>query len=192
MAVRKAKNEIPTIDCELVTIKVGSDEFGFDTANQISVEVQLEETEAVRLVVKGILRAQKKGSSVITGNTITLTDNVFNPELVLILQGGTIVYDETDPNKIMSYTPPVAGSKDKGEEFELCAYSTQYDTAGNVVRYEKITYPNCTGTPINLTSQDDAFRAPEYNITSMPADGEAPYSIDYVDALPELVENTNP
>ena len=36
--VRKSKEEIATIDCSLVTIETAEGEFGFDTANQISVE----------------------------------------------------------------------------------------------------------------------------------------------------------
>lgn len=186
MAVRKSKNEIATIDCTLVTIEVNGDEFGFDTANQIQVEPQTEDEDAVKLVVKGILRAQKPGQKTITGNEITLSDNVFNPELVLVLQGGTIEYDTTDPNKIVKYTPPVAGSSDKGEKFTLNAYSAQYNAAGTIVRYEKISYPNCQGDPIAFGSEDGAFRAPEYTIQSAPDTGQAPYEITYVDELPEL------
>ena len=186
MAVRKSKNEIATIDCSLVTIEVNGEEFGFDTANQIQVEPQTEDEDAVKLVVKGILRAQKPGQKTITGNEITLSDNVFNPELVLVLQGGTIEYDTTDPNKILSYTPPVAGSSDKGEKFTLNAYSAQYNAAGTIVRYEKISYPNCQGDPVAFGSEDGAFRAPEYTIQSAPDTGQAPYVITYVDELPEL------
>ena len=90
--VKKSKAEIATIDCSLVTIETDEGEFGFDTSNKVAVEPQIEEEEAVKLVVKGILRAQKPPVKTITGNEITLTDNVFNPELVLVLQGGTIKY----------------------------------------------------------------------------------------------------
>ena len=91
--MEKSRNEIPTIDVNLVTITTKSGkEFGFDTANQIEVEVQTEDTDAVRLVVKGRLRAQKPQESTITGHQITLHDNVFNPELVKVLQGGKILY----------------------------------------------------------------------------------------------------
>lgn len=187
MSVRKSKAEIATIDCSLITIETEDGEFGFDTANQIEVEPQVEEEDSVKLVVKGILRAQKPKISTITGNEITLTDNVFNPELVLILQGGTIKYDSVDPTKIVGYTPPVAGSADKGEVFKLNAYSAQYNAAGQIVNYEKITYPNCQGQPVAFGSEDGAFRAPEYTIDSAPAQGEAPYDITYVDSLPVLV-----
>lgn len=187
---KKSKAEIATIDVCLVTIETGegesAEEFGFDTANSIAVEPQIEEQEAVKLVVKGILRAQKPSTSTLTGNKITLTDNVFNPELVLVLQGGTIKYDTTTPAKVIGYTPPVAGSNDKGKVFKLNAYSAQYDASGQIVQYEKITYPNCQGVPVAFGSEDGAFRAPEYTINSAPKQGEAPYDISYVASLPVL------
>lgn len=196
MAVKKSKAEIATIDVSLVTIEVDGTEFGFDTASSIEVEPQINEEDAITLVVKGILRAQKPAVSTITGNQITLTDNVFNPELVQVLQGGTIKYwtsaehtteGDTDAGfGISSYTPPVAGSADKGKVFKLNAYSANYDASGQIVQYEKITYPNCQGTPVVFNSEDDAFRAPEYTINSAPKSNEAPYVITYVDELPEL------
>ena len=184
--VKKSKAEIATIDCCLVTIETSDGEFGFDTSNKIEVEPQIEEEDAVKLVVKGILRAQKPKTSTVTGNEITLSDNVFNPELVLVLQGGEILYDAVDTKKITGYNPPAAGSSDKGEVFKLNAYSAQYDASGQIVQYEKITYPNCQGQPVAFGSEDGAFRAPEYTITSAPKTGERPYEIRYVDALPTL------
>lgn len=199
MAVKKSKAEIATIDVSLVTIEVDGTEFGFDTASSIEVEPQINEEDAITLVVKGILRAQKPAVSTITGNQITLTDNVFNPELVQVLQGGTIKYwtsaehtteGDTDAGfGISSYTPPVAGSADKGKVFKLNAYSANYDASGQIVQYEKITYPNCQGTPVALNSEDGAFRAPEYTINSAPRSNEAPYVITYVDELPTLQGN---
>lgn len=185
---KKSKAEIATIDVRLVTIETTDGEFGFDTANKIEVEPQIEEEDAVKLVVKGILRAQKPKTSTLTGNEITLTDNVFNPELVLVLQGGTIQYDTSDTKKVVGYTPPVAGSADKGKIFKLNAYSAQYDASGQIVQYEKITYPNCQGVPVAFGSEDGAFRAPEYTINSAPKTGEAPYVISYVASLPVFAD----
>ena len=197
--VKKSKAEIATIDVSLVTIEVDSTEFGFDTASSIEVEPQINEEDAITLVVKGILRAQKPAVSTITGNKITLTDNVFNPELVQVLQGGKIKYWTSEEHTtegdadagfgISSYTPPVAGSADKGKVFKLNAYSANYDASGQIVQYEKITYPNCQGTPVALNSEDGAFRAPEYTINSAPKSNEAPYVITYVDELPTLQDN---
>lgn len=197
MAIKKG-HEIPTIDVAMVTAQVGGgDEIAFDTASQIAVEPQVNEEDPVQLVVKGILRAQKPAVSTLTGNQITLTDNVFNPELVKILQGGTIKYwadeEHSEPATeedagfgVASYTPPVAGSGEKGTPFTLNAYTTIYDAAGLITGYEKISYPNCQGTPVALSSEDGAFRAPEYVINSSPKSGEAPYIISYVDTLPTV------
>lgn len=188
--VYKSKAEIPTIDVALVTIEVDSREFGFDTANSIEVEPQLNETDPVQLVIKSKLKAQKRGVTTLTGNKITLTDNVFNPELVLTLQGGSIQYDTSNSDKIIGYKPPTAASGDTGKTFKLNAYSAQYNAAGQIVQYEKITYPNCTGVPVAFKSVDNEFRTPEYTINSAPDEDEEPYVISYVDALPTLSEQT--
>ena len=190
-------HEIPTIDVAMVTIAVsGGTEIALQTASKIAVSVQMETEDAVKLVVKGKLIAQKPQTTTITGNTVTLTDNVFNPEMVKILQGGTVKYwtsedqtAETDSDAgygVSSYTPPVAGSDDKGTPFTLNAYSAIYDAAGLITGYEKIAYPNCQGTPVALNSEDNVFRAPEYTVNSAPKTGEAPYKITYVKTLPTI------
>lgn len=190
MAVYKPKALIATIDCCLVTVSTGTGatakEIGFDTSNKVQVEPQLETQEAVKLIVKGILRAQKPKKVTITGNQITLTDNLFNPELVKILQGGTIA---ESGGKITGYTPPLVGDAAEGEKFTLNCYSAQYDEAGDIVQYEKITYPNCKGQPYAFGAEDGVFRASEYVIQSAAKKGEAPYTITYVAELPTL---TNP
>lgn len=183
---------IPTIDVALVVVRVrtadGDDsnviEIAVDTANKIAVEPQTETTDAIKLVKLGRLIAQKPATTTITGHQITMTDNVFIPELVKILQGGIVGgADDT-----LTYTPPVAGSTDKGQVFELDCYSAQYDASGQIVRYEKITYPNCQGTPVAMSSEDDVFRVPEYTINSAPKVGEAPYRISYIKTLPQFTD----
>lgn len=199
MAIKRG-TEIPTIDVALVTIEAGTGEnkkeIALDTASKIEVEPQIEESDAVKLIVKGVLKAQKPQVSTLTGNEITLTDNVFTPELVQILQGGIIYYwtDENHSAKqttqtaygIAGYTPPLPSSKNKGELFILNAYSVQYDASGQIVQYEKISYPNCRGTVTGFGSEDDVFRAPEYVITSAPKEDEPPYTIEYLDEIPEI------
>lgn len=190
----KKITEIPTIDVAMVMVETDDESFILDTANKIEVEPQIETTDAVKLIVKGRLIAQKPEESTITGNQITLTDNVFSPELVKMLQGGTIKYwssaehttTGTSPTEfgIAGYDPPTTGSGEKGKVFKLHAFSAQYDTSGQIVQYEKITYPNCQGVPVAFGSEDGAFRAPEYTINSAPKSNEPPYSISYVPTLP--------
>ena len=99
-----------------------------------------------------------------------------------MLQGGSLT--KGGDNVITGYTPPVAGSNERGKIFKLKAYSAQYNAAGVIVRYECITYPHCQGVPVAFNSEDGAFRAPEYTINSAPDIGEAPYTITYVETLP--------
>lgn len=181
MATKKAANGIPTIDVSLVVVRTTEVEIAVDTANKIAVEAQTEESDAIKLVKLGKLLAQKPATKTITGHTITLTDNVFIPEVVKIFQGGTV---GESSDGYPSYTPPVAGGTDKGEVFDLDCYSAVYDSSGQIVKYELITYPNCQGTPVVLNTEDDVFRLPEYTINSAPKKGQPPYKISYVDELP--------
>lgn len=171
---------IPTIDVALVVIRTGGNEIALDTSNSVAVEPQIEEADPVQLIVKGKLIAQKPSTSTITGHQITLSDNVFTPEIAKILQGGTI----SGEGLTLTYQPPVSGSDEKGEIFELDCYSAEYDSSGQIVKYEKITYPNCQGTPFAINTEDDTFRVSEYTINSAPKKGQAPYKISYVETLP--------
>lgn len=184
----KKGTELATIDVVCVSVKPAGteDELILNTANQIQVTTATETQDKVPLIVKGVLIAQKPQVTTVTGNTLVITDNVFNPELVKILQGGTIKYSEGEPTKVVGYTPPAVGSSDKGQVFDLMAYSAIYDAAGLIKGYERITYPNCQGVPVAFNSQDGAFRAPSYTINSAPNNGQAPYDIDIVDTLPTV------
>lgn len=186
----KRAQAIPTIDCQLVVVRpVGETTwYALDTATSIGVEPQIETTDAVKLIIKNKLRAQKREGQTITGHTITLTDNVLTPELVQILQGGTITTDSVS-GEITGYKPPKVGSDDTGKIFELDTYSAIYGTSGTLLKYEKITYPNCKGNPVAFGAEDNVFRAPQYTITSAP-EGVEPYTISYVDELPTVTENT--
>lgn len=184
----KKGTEIATIDVSLVSIQgyeEGADELILDTANQINVTLGTETTDPVQLIVKGRLIAQKPQETTVTGNTIVLTDNVFNDQLVLILQGGTIKYAE-DGTTFAGYIPPVSGSNEKGKIFKLKAYSAIYNAAGILTGYECIEYPNCQGVPVAFGSEDGVFRVSEYTINSAPAEGEPPYTIDIVAELPKV------
>lgn len=188
----KKPHEVATIDCVLVTLSphVEGDgdktEYAIDTASKIQVDIQTETTDAIKLIIKGVLKAQKHRQVTVTGNQLTLTDNVFTPEIVKMLQGGTLDTDVSS-GAIKSYTPPVVGSKQEDlPVFDVMVYSAIYNAAGIITGYEKVTYPNCQGNPISMSSEDNVFRVNEYVIDSAPNTGEAPYKIEYVTELPTV------
>lgn len=190
MAINRG-TELATIDVALVTVKTNDseDELALDTANQVQVTVNSETTDAIKLIIKGKLKAQKGEQITVTGNNIVLSDNVFNPELVKILQGGEIEYNEDKSFK--KYIPPVAGGDVNSKPFTLNVYSAIYNAAALVIGYEKITYPNCQGQPIALSSQDGTFRVAEYTINSAPDTGEPPYVLEIVKTLPQVTEQVS-
>ena len=200
MALKKG-TEVATIDVVLVTVKTASGvELALTTSNKVDVAPATETTDAVKNIVKGVLIAQKPAKTIVTGNALTMTDNVFNPQLVKTLQGGTIYYWQdaakttkgtTETNYgVAGYVPPVIGSTEEGEIFETSLYSAIYNAAGIITGYEKCTYPNCQGQPVAFSSEDGVFRAPEYTINSAPDRGEAPYEIEYISELPSLTTYT--
>ncbi|WP_417093897.1 hypothetical protein [Eubacterium sp.] len=201
MAEPKRGTEVAMIDACLVVMRTKGEteqQLALDTASQVEVAIATETTDAVKLIVKGKLIAQKKAVTTVTGNTLTLTDNVFNFEQAKIIQGGTLYYwtdnDHTSTQTtktefgIAGYEPPVAGSAEKGEVFDLDLYSAVYDTSGDIVQYEKISYPNCTGQPFGVGAQDDTFNVNAITIDSAPPKGKAPYSIMTVKELPAIAE----
>lgn len=188
MAAKKG-HEIATADVTLVTITTSEEtprELGLKTASQIQITTEFEEQDDVNHIVKGELIAKKRGKKTVTGTTVTLSDNVFNPELLQIIQGGEITYD-SDGN-FKKYISPVIGDEYNPVPFTLNAYSAQYDTTGLAVSYIKYVYTNCTGSPISFSAQDDTFATPEYTIKSAPAEGESSLNIERikVDELPVL------
>lgn len=153
------------------------------SGTKLGVEPQLETTDAVKCMIKGVLKAQKPEKKTLTGHTLTLTDNLTILELIEILQGGEITKD--DQQNITGYTPPVSGEEYTPIEFTLDAYSAQM-SGSSITGYEKTSYPGCSGQPTGLNSEDDVFRATEYTINSSPANGEPPYTIEYVKTLPTI------
>ena len=191
MAGPNKGTEMAVIDCCMIvlTTEDESKSFGVTSSVKLGVEPQIETTNPVKLIIKGVLKAQKKGKNTITGHQLTLTDNLTILEILEFVQGGTLTRDP-ETHKITGYKPPVVGEEYTPTKFKLEAYAAQMDEGGNVIQYEKTTYPGCTGQPVGLSSEDDVFRVNEYTIDSAPGNGEAPYEISYVDELPVLTEQS--
>ena len=120
----------------------------------------------------------------VTGATLTVSDNIFAPEIVKFIQGGEFVQDEL--GNFVSFSAPVAGEEVKPTKFDFNIYTAQRDVAGDVVSYMKVSFAGCTGKPVNIKLENGAFFAPEYTIVSAPAQNESVYVITAVDELPTL------
>ena len=183
----KKVTKMALIDVEMVEIvahNVGQDTFRWKTASNLDAELQISEGEAVELIVNGQLIAQKRAKDVVTGTQLTVSDNVFAPEIVKFIQGGEFEVDEH--GNFESYSAPLSGDEIKNDKFDFNIYTAQRDVAGDIVSYVKVEFPNCTGKPVNIKLENGAFFAPEYTIISAPSTGDAPYTITAVEELPAL------
>jgi hypothetical protein len=170
----KKVTKMALIDVEMVEIVAHNaemDTFRWQTASNLDAELQISEGEAVELIVNGRLIAQKRAKDVVTGAQLTVSDNVFAPEIVELIQGGEFVKDENGEFK--SYSAPLAGKESEPTKFDFNVYTAQRDMAGDIVSYMRISFPNCTGKPVDIKLENGAFFAPEYTIVSAPNNGES-------------------
>lgn len=118
-------NEVATIDVAMVTVKDSDNHiYGLQTSNKVDVTAVTDTKDAIKLIVKGNLIAQKPQKVTVTGNTIVLTDNVFNAQLVQLLQGGTITFSK----------------KYSSASTEFSAESTRYITVGTGADTEYLSF----------------------------------------------------
>lgn len=186
MANKKVTN-MALIDVEMVELvahNIEQDTYRWQTASNLDAELNITEGEATELIVNGRLIAQKRAKDVVTSTTLTVSDNVFAPEIVQFIQGGEFVKDES--GEFISYTAPLAGDEVKATKFDFNIYTAQRDMAGDIVSYMKIAFPNCAGKPVGIKLENGAFFAPSYEIISSASAGEAPYTITAVEELPTL------
>ncbi len=185
--------EVATIDATLVVLTNEADEtdsIGITSNTEVATEVQVETTDANKLMIKGTLKAQKLEKKTITGVKVTLTDNLTLLEAAKACQGGTITY--AADGSIQKYTPPVVDGEEKPVKYTCDVYSSCMDAGGDTIKYEKISYPHCVGEPVAYNAKDDEWRTAQYVLNSTAKNGEAPYSIEYVSELPEVVEPGEP
>ena len=81
--------EMAFIDCKMIVVTTEEDSpcsVAITSGAKLGVEALLDTVEAVKLNIKGVLKAQKKESKIITGHTLTLTDNMTILELMEIVQ----------------------------------------------------------------------------------------------------------
>ena len=172
-------------------LELSNDEtYRFKTSTAVDAEVNIVEGTSNQLIVNGVLIAQKKATDTITGCTITMRDNVFSPEVITLLQGGNFDRDPVS-KKFTAYHAPLAGQEYTPRIFDLSMYTAQRDASGAIASYAKITFPNCQGKPVAIGFEEDTFFSPEYEIISMPYNGQAPYTIEIEDVLPDF-EVTHP
>lgn len=188
----KPLEQVFTVDLalsQIVTKETQPRTFSWTTGSKIDVNPITAEGKEVPLDIKGKRYAVKKAKNSYLGNELKYKENSFTPELFALINGGTVTFEE-DGTTFKSYDPPAIGDEEERVKFDLTTFSTNYNEAGDIVGYTKITYYYCQGTISGYSQEDDSFFAPEFVITSTPPRGAKPYKIEVVKALPSSVMMT--
>lgn len=156
-----------------------------DVASEANVEAYVSEGEEKELRVKNVIKAQNKTEDIVMGYDTTLVSVTMVPEILALVDGGELRYDDVDPDKIIGYDAPAIGEPVERTPFTLHIYTEEKDTNGDTLSYVRFKYLHCKGTPVDYSLQDGEFFAPEMTIKSRPKKGERPVSIDFLDELPE-------
>lgn len=185
MATEKV-HEIPIANVarvEIVTEETTARTFRVTTANEAKVEAFISEGEEKELRKANRLLAQLKTDDLIKGYDVTLKDLTMNPEVYAIIDGG-VSTAAAEGGAFQNYTGPKVGEVLNRTPFTLNIYTEEKDGDGETKGYLKLSCKHCKGTPASIELKDGDFCAPEYKLKSRPKIGEAPLSIDYLDALP--------
>ena len=69
--------------------------------------------------------------------------------------------------------------------FTLDLYTSDRGGDGEVKNYLQSDLPHCKGKPVKIAGKDNEFTKQAYDIASRPGDGDSPFTVKVVDALPE-------
>lgn len=155
-----------------------------DVASEAEITAYVSEGQEKELRVKNVIKAQNKTEDIVKGYDIRLVSATMIPEILALVDGGTLKYDDVDPSKVIGYDAPVVGVPVERKPFSLHIYTEEKDVDGSTVSYVKFTYKHCKGTPVNYSIIDGEFFAPELTCKSRPKSGESPVAIDFLDELP--------
>lgn len=182
------KNQLPLTDVEMVQIITKEHSprtFTFDTSDEVTTEEVVEEGKDRPLQIKNKIVANIPAEDVVLGYDLKFKDNVFCPELLHVMQGGTLTYEE-DQTTFKSYEPPAIGTSATKVAFDVVTYSAAASTDGKTGSYIKMTWNNGKGSSVPISLKDGEYYANEYTVKCRPAKGQAPYKIEIVELLPTM------
>lgn len=179
--------EIPLANvarAEIVTEETTAKTYVVDTYNEVTLEAFVSEGEEKELRKGNRLIAQLKTEDLLKGYNVKLKDLVMTPEVFALIDGG--VSTVASGGAFGSYTGPKMGEVVQRTPFTINIYTEEKDGDGETKGYMLLSCKHCKGSPASITIKDGDFFAPEYELKSRPKTGEAPMTIEMLEALPEL------
>lgn len=185
MAIIEGKTLANIVKAEIVTEEGSPQTFEFDTADTANLEPSLSEGEENVLRIKNKILAINRTEDIAYGYEIQLDDNTLIPEVLALIDGGSLRYEtpEDDTTSVVGYDAPVSGQTVDRTLFTLNLYTEEKDADGETINYAKISFVHCKGKPVSWTLEDGEFFVPSFNVESRPAKGETPFTLDFMDTL---------
>lgn len=167
---------------EIVTEGANPKVMSFETVSSAKPEPFVSEGEDKELRVRNTILAQHLLEDIIKGYNIKLTDCALSKELLEVIDGGTSV--SAGSGSFEGYRSPAAGAESSRTRFTLRLYTAEKDYGGDAVAYFRFSFPNCIGTPANLSFEEGSFTTPEYTVKSRPPYGKCAMTVECLDSMP--------
>lgn len=155
-----------------------------DVASDAEAIAHLSEGDEKELRVKNTIKAQNNTEDIVMGYDLKLISATMVPEILALIDGGTLTYDDIDTDKVVKYEAPPIGSPVERTPFTAKVYTEEKDADGSTLSYVCFNYKNCKGKPVNYILKDGEFFVPELNLRSRGKLGQSPVSIEFMDKLP--------
>lgn len=184
MALNEGISLVNIARVELVTEETTPKTYKFDTSENADVDPEVSKGEEKVHRVKNRIIGTNSTEDLVIGYNLKLKDNTMIPEVLALIDGGTITYDEVDTDKVIKYEAPTMGAEVTRTPFTINIYTEEKDESGDVVQYAKFIFKHCKGKPTKYSMKDNEFFVPEFEIKARAKSGEKPLTIDFVDTLP--------
>ncbi|MCD3279885.1 hypothetical protein, partial [Clostridium botulinum] len=150
--------------------------FEFETASEVGVEPKVSEGKENILRIHNHINAIKITEDIVYGYKLKFKDNVFNFNIMQLVEGGKLENGK--------YVGTKAGEVVEKDQFTITVYSEYLNYTENE-GYIKWIWKHAKGKAMKWTIKDDKFIVPEFEAVSIPAKGEQPVEVEFVQELPK-------
>lgn len=171
---------------ELETIEETPKTYMFRTATTLKYTGVISAGNEQELRIKNAIHGMLKTEDLVKGYDLEIADQILHMIIYATMDGGTYTPGAEGTGIGEKYEGPVAGEAVNRTAFNLRAYTSDRDSDGEAIAYHKWTFPSCKGKPVDGEFKDGEFSTNNYKLSSRPAHGVSPMSVERIAALPEV------
>lgn len=167
---------------EIVEEKTDGNTYVFTTASEAGITPYMSEGEEKIHRVKNQILGMNNTEDIVLGYDIKLVNNTFTPELLAIIDGGTVTAGSD--GAFQKYEAPAAGAVVDRQKVTVNIYTEEKDCDGETTSYFKFTFKHAKGKPVEYSIKDGEFYVPEMTLKARAKRGEKPVVVEILEALP--------